>query len=144
MRAAKAMLVWRAQRQAEGWAPCTVCGALSPPQLKGTLCSTCARYAAAPKVLRASRTLAVAPGSATPLLSDDERAVAAELAKGYLERRLQELLPQTLADPTFRPHLERAARCYLAHQLGKRLEDVGEDDFGYLDARVARALGRWG
>lgn len=144
MRAAKAMLVWRAQRQAEGWVPCTVCGALSPPDTRGGRCSTCARYEASPKVQTASRTLAVAPGSATPLLSDDERAVAVSLAKGYLERRLQELLPQTLADPTFRPHLERAARCYLAHQLGKTIGEVGEDDFSHLDVRVARALGRWG
>lgn len=140
MRAAKAMLVWRAQREAEGWVGCAICGALTPQ--KG-LCSTCARYSGSVKIQTASRTLAVAPQSETPLLSDDERAVAVFLAKGYLERRLQELLPQVLADPTYRAHLEHAARCYLAHLLGKPLSDVSEADLSRLDARVARALGRW-
>lgn len=140
MKAAKAMLSWRAARAAEGWVPCTVCGALSP---KHGLCTTCARYADFPKVRSASRTLAAAPGQAMPLLSDDERAVAVYQAKAYLTEKLQELLPQVLADPAYKAHLEFVARCYLAHLLEKPLTDVTEADLSRLDARIARALGRW-
>ena len=64
-------------------------------------------------------------------------------ARAYLTEKLQELLPQVLADPAYRPHLEFAARCYLAHLLEKRPDDVTETDFSRLDARIARALGRW-
>lgn len=140
MKAAKAMLAYRARRLAEGWVPCPVCEALVP---KGALCTTCARYAGSVKVKRASRALAVRPDQETPLLSDEERQVAVLLAKSYLQEKLQELLPQVLADPTFKPHLERAARCFLAHTLDKPLADVSEDDLSRLDPRVARALGRW-
>lgn len=148
MQVAKAMLSWRAAREAEGWVPCTVCAALTPrdeqrdEKARG-LCTTCTRYAAFPKVRAASRTLAVAPGQPTPLLSDDERAVAVYGAKLYLTEKLQELLPQVLADPGYKPHLEFAARCLLAHQLAKPLSEVTETDLSRLDARIARALGRW-
>jgi len=144
MRAAKAMLSWRAAREAEGWVPCAVCAGLTPPDKGRGLCTTCARYADFPKVRSASRALAVAPGQATPLLSDDERAVAVYGAKAYLSEKLQELLPHVLADPAYKPHLEFAARCYLAHLLGKPLTEVTEADLSRLDARIARALGRWG
>jgi hypothetical protein len=87
--------------------------------------------------------LAVSPGKPTPFLSDDERAVAVYQAKAYLTERLQELLPQVLADPNLKPHLEHAARCHLAHLLAKPLEDVTDDDLSRLDPRIARALGRW-
>ena len=140
MGAAKAMLSWRAAREAEGWRACDVCSGLTPTR---GLCVTCARYAEFPKVRTASRTLAVAPSQATPLLSDDERAVAVFQAKAYLSEKVQELLPQVLADPAYKPHLEFAARCYLAHMLDKPLNDVDEDDLSHLDARIARALGRW-
>lgn len=140
MQAAKSMLTWRAARAAEGWTPCLICGTLTPAP---GFCSTCARYAKFPKVRSASRTLAVAPGQATPLLSDDERAVAVYQAKAYLTEKVQELLPQVLADPTLKSHLEFAARCYLAHLLTKPLADVSEADLSRLDARIARALGRW-
>jgi len=144
MQAAKAMLTWRAAREADGWVPCTVCAALTPNDKKGRgFCTTCARYAEFPKVRSASRTLAVAPDQATPLLSDDERAVAVYGAKAYLTEKLQELLPEVLADPAYKPHLEFAARCYLAHLLEKPLSDVSETDLSRLDARIARALGRW-
>ncbi len=144
MQAAKAMLSWRAAREADGWVACTVCGALTPDDKKGRgLCTTCTRYAAFPKVRTASRTLAVAPDQATPLLSDDERAVAVYGAKAYLREKLQELLPEVLADPAYKPHLESAARCYLAHLLEKPLTEVSETDLSRLDARIARALGRW-
>ena len=140
MQTAKAMLSWRAAREAEGWRACDVCGGLTPTR---GLCVTCARYAEFPKVRTASRTLAVAPGQATPLLSDDERAVAVFQAKAYLAEKVQELLPQVLADPTYKPHLEFAARCFLAHTLGKAVNSLNDDDFSHLDARIARALGRW-
>lgn len=140
MQAAKAMLTWRAAREADGWVPCSVCAALTPAR---GFCNTCARYAEFPKVRSASRALAVAPEQPTPLLSDDERAVAVYQAKTYLTEKLQELLPQVLADPAYKPHLEFAARCYLAHLLDKPLADVSETDLSRLDARVARALGRW-
>lgn len=140
MGTAKAMLAWRAAREAEGWRACLTCGALTPTR---GLCSTCTRYAEFPKVRTAGRALAVNPGRTTPLLSDEERAVAVFQAKAYLTEKLQELLPQVLADPAYRPHLEFAARCYLAHLLDKPLADVTETDFARLDARIARALGRW-
>ncbi len=140
MRAARAMLAYRAQRKAEGWSDCPICATLTAD---GGICVTCKRYAAQVKVKEASRKLAVDPRQQTPLLSDDERLVAIYLAKNYLKERLQELLPQVLADPTFKPHLESAARCYLAHSLNKALNDVNEADLDLLDARVARALGRW-
>jgi len=140
MQAAKAMLTWRAAREADGWVPCLVCAVLTPTR---GFCTTCARYAGFPKVRSASRTIAVAPEQATPLLSDDERAVAVYQAREYLTEKLQELLPQALADPAYKPHLEFAARCYLAHLLDKPLVDVSENDLSRLDARIARALGRW-
>ena len=140
MQTAKAMLSWRAARAAEGWQACTICGSLTPAR---GLCSTCLRYAGFPKVRSAGRALAVNPVQATPLLSDEERAVAVFQARAYLTEKLQELLPQVLADPVYRPHLEFAARCYLAHLLEKPLNDVTDADFSRLDARIARALGRW-
>lgn len=140
MQTAKAMLTWRAAREAEGWVPCVVCGSLTPTR---GLCTTCKRYSELRPVQKASRELAVAPGRATPFLSEDERAVAVFQAQAYLAERLQELLPQVLAEPTLRGQLESAARCYLAHRLAKPLPDVTDEDLSRLDARVARALGRW-
>ena len=140
MQAAKAMLAWRAAREAEGWVPCVVCGSLTPTR---GLCTTCQRYSEMRQVQAASRALAVSPGKATPFLSEDERAVAVYRAKAYLTEKLQELLPQVLADPALKPHLESAARCYLAHLLAKPLADVSDDDLSRLDPRIARALGRW-
>lgn len=137
---AKAMLSWRAARQAEGWTPCTVCSALTPA---AGMCQTCTRYAAEPRVRRAHKTLAVAPDRETPLLTEDERLVATYLAKVYLEERVQELLPQALAEPQTKAQLELAARCLLAHTLKKPLTAISEDDFSYLDLRIRRILGRW-
>ena len=140
MQAAKAMLAYRSRRVAEGWTPCAICDTLVQ---SGALCTTCARYAESRLIRRSSHQLAVDPTQATPMLSDDERQVAVYLARNYLKEKLQELLPQVLADPTYKPHLESAARCYLAHLLEKPLAGVSEEDFDRLDARVARALGRW-
>ena len=140
MQAAKAMLAYRSRRLAEGWTPCSICDTLISG---GALCTVCERYAQSRLIRRSSHQLAVDPTQATPMLSDDERKVAVYLARAYLTEKLQELLPQVLADPAFKPHLESAARCYLAHLLEKPLAEVSEDDFGRLDARIARALGRW-
>ncbi len=140
MRAAKAMLSYRARKEAEGWKPCPICEGLTPA---GGLCATCRRYGEEAKVKRATTTLAVSPDEVTPLLSFEERQVAVYHAKRYLTERMLELLPQVLADPTMKPYLLAAARCYLAHQLGKPLAEVSEDDLVHLDGRVARVLGRW-
>ncbi|MDQ3398008.1 MAG: DUF721 domain-containing protein [Deinococcota bacterium] len=140
MRAAKAMLAYRARKEAEGFKPCPVCDGLTP---QGQMCETCSRYAGQVKVKRAAYRLAVRPDEATPLLSLEERQVAVHHAKGYLKDKLQELLPQVLAEPAIKPYLLAAARCYLAHHLGKRLEDIKEDDLDRLDSRIARVLGRW-
>lgn len=140
MQAAKAMLAWRAAREAEGWVPCLVCGSLSPTR---GLCTTCKRYSEMRQVQTASRALAVSPFRETPFLSDDERAVAVYGAKAYLTEKLQELLPQVLANPTLRGQLESAARCYLAHRLEKSPTEITDDDLSRLEPRIARALGRW-
>jgi len=140
IKAAKAMLAYRARRQAEGWRPCPVCEALSPD---GTLCNTCVRYSATPAVREAVQLHAAQPHGATPLLSAEERAVACYLARQLLEELLLKLLPQVLADPAHREALKLTARCYLAHCLARPLETVTEEDFEHLDPRVARALGRW-
>ncbi|MCY4354953.1 MAG: DUF721 domain-containing protein [Truepera sp.] len=141
MQAARSMLAYRARKEAEGWVPCPLCDSLSEmPEL----CETCQRYAGEVRVQRASKVLMVDPDSPTPHLSDEECAVARYLAQADLEDRLTELLPQALADPTFKPHLEAAARCFLAFQLDRLLADIGSDDYDRLPPRIARALGRWG
>jgi hypothetical protein len=141
MRLAKAMLAYRARREAEGWKPCPTCESLCDT---GGLCHSCQRYYESPRVRRAAELLAVDPERDTPLLSPEERQVAVHLAKEHLTLRLQELLPQVLAEPRFKAQLESAARCYLAHVLGKPLDAVADEDFDRLEPRVARALGRWG
>ena len=140
MGAAKAMLGYRERRRAEGWQACKLCGALSETR---PLCTTCARYATQVQIVRASRVLAADPAVPTPLLSEDERAVAVYLAKRYLMDKLQELLPFVLADPAYKGELEFVARCYVAHELGKTLQEVEPQDLDVLENRVARALGRW-
>lgn len=140
MQVAKSMLAYRARRLRDGWRACPVCTALTPG---GAVCETCARYAAQERVKRATFRLAVEPDAPTPLLSAEERQVAVFEARDYLKARLFELLPQVLADPVMHPYLAQAARCFLAHELGKPLVEVTDDDFDRLDSRVARALGRW-
>lgn len=140
LQTAKALLAYRERRRKEGWCECAICEALTPEE---GLCDTCGRYAVAPKVKQASLTLATSPAELTPLLSDEERAVAVYLAKAYLKDKLQELLPYVLADPAFKPELRAVARCYAAHASGKQPADITDDDLDILDHRVARALGRW-
>jgi len=140
MGAAKAMLGYRERKKAEGWEPCDLCGALTDTV---EMCITCRRYSEDGLVIKASQRLAVNPMDTTPLLSEDEHAVAVYLAKQYLMDKLRELLPHVLADPTYKSELESVARCYVAHELGKTVEDVKDEDLDLLENRVARALGRW-
>jgi hypothetical protein len=140
MRAARSMLAYRARRLAEGWRPCPICEALTAD---GRACDACARYALEPRVERATETLCAQPDAPTPLLSEEERLVAIHRAKARLKERMAELLPQVLAEPDLRPQLERAAVCYVALERGCSPDDVSEDDLDGVDARVARALGRW-
>ncbi len=140
MQAAKAMLLLKERKLAQGWTPCILCEALHE---KDDLCDTCQHYAKEPKVITGSQLLAVSPTAITPVLSEEERNVAIHLAKQYLLEKLNELLPLVLAEPTFKAELESVARCYVAHALAKHNDDVSEEDFDILDSRVARALGRW-
>ena len=145
MQTAKAMLDDRARKRALGWRPCRHCGTLTD---RGdgdddAVCNSCQRYAHDPKVLRAAHRLAVDPCAGTPLLSEDERSVAAYQAEAYLDAILLELLPQVLADPKVKVQLESAARCKLALKLGKAPSEIDEDDDAHLDPRIVRVLGRW-
>jgi hypothetical protein len=140
MQAARAMLAYRERRLAEGWTVCELCQGLSET---ADICNTCKRYAADPRIQKASHLLATKPTASLPLLSDDEQRVAKHLAKRYLHEKLQELLPQVLADPTYKLELETVAHCYIAHLLDKPVVEVTSEDLDLLESRVARALGRW-
>jgi hypothetical protein len=160
--AGRALATGRARRRAAGWRPCPICGALADPGVRHapppafaalvpdagpTLCPACARHAAAPKVVDAATRLTVAPGTATPALTDDEHTVARALALARAERAQRELLPHVLADPTARGPLERLVRCTAALRRGVALADVADvadvDPVrDGVDPRVLRALGR--
>lgn len=161
--AGRALATGRARRRAAGWRPCPICGSLAdptgpsagaPPPFAALvpaagrhLCAACARHAATPKVADAASRLLVAPGAATPALTDDERTVARALALARAERAQRELLPHVLADPTARAPLEHLVRCTVALRRGVDLADVAHvDDVDPardgIDPRVLRALGR--
>ncbi len=141
LEAGEAWLRHRARAEAAGWTPCPHCGALSPDPGP---CDACRRYRAAPAVRRAAERLRVDPAAATPDLSEDERRVAAALAVEALDEALLGLLPQVLASPALAPQLREAATVRLALSEDKPREAVDAADVDRLDARVARALGRWG
>ena len=141
--AGRALATGRARRRAAGWRPCPICGSLADPSTRPgapppfaalvpsagrQLCPACARHAATPKVQGAATRLLVAPGAATPALTDDERAVARALALARAERAQRELLPHVLADPSARAPLERLVRCTVALRRGVDLADVGDVD----------------
>ena len=138
--AGKALLALRERRAREGWKPCPLCGAMTPP---GDLCDTCRRYRREPRVLAAAARLVMDPAAETPHASAEERAVAVHLARRSIDDMLLELLPQVLAEPGLRPQLEQVAVRSLALDLGKETDEITEDDYHHLDSRVARALGRW-
>lgn len=160
--AGRALATGRARRRAAGWHPCPICGSLADPRVPTEapppfvalepsagrqLCAACARHAATPKVQAAATRLLVAPGAATPALTDDERAVARALALARADRAQRELLPHVLADPNARAPLEHLVRCTVALRRGVDLADVADvDDVDAtrdgIDPRVLRALGR--
>jgi predicted nucleic acid-binding Zn ribbon protein len=160
--AGRSLATGRARRRAAGWRPCPVCGALADPAVRTeappphavlvpaagrTLCAACARHAVAPKVVEAATRLLVAPGAATPALTEDERTVARALALARADRAQHELLPHVLADPNARAPLEHLVRCTVALRRGVDLADVADvDDVDAtrdgIDPRVLRALGR--
>lgn len=148
LQAGAALLALQARRRAAGWRPCCVCGVLHEPSAsggtRGDWCPTCARQARLPKVERGAERLATDPGAATPALSDDERAVARALAVAIAAERTLTLLPLTLSDPANRHALERAARVHAALANDVALDAVDDDAMHVVDARVLRALGRWG
>lgn len=134
----------RAYKQGHDYIPCEACGVLThPSRIKEGLCFICYRYLSEPKVLRASQRLQREPDTVMPLLSEDERRVAALLAKRQLEQQLQELLPFVLADTSYRQSFTDSAHCYLAHALDKKLSMVNADDYAYLPVNMARVVGYW-
>ena len=140
LEAGKAWLTHRARLARQGWAPCGLCGAMTPHD---DMCDTCRRYRSEPRVTVAAARLVMDPAAPTPHLSLEERKVATWLARRSIDDMLLELLPQVLADPALRDQLEQVAVRSLALELGKRPHAIDEDDFRHLDPRVARALGRW-
>lgn len=138
--AGKALLAHRARRARDGWAPCPLCGAMTPHD---DVCDTCRRYRQEPRVLAAAARLVMDPSAETPNTSAEERAVAMDLARRSIDEMLVELLPQVLAEPELRDPLEQVAVRSLAFELGKAPDEITEDDYHHLDPRVARALGRW-
>jgi hypothetical protein len=139
MQAARAMLAYRERKLAEGWHVCKLCSALAEKDI----CDACERYKSEPKVMRASEVLMQNPLGPTPLLSQEERAVAVYLAKEKLKETMAELLPFVLADAKYKPDLEKASRAFLGLELSKTPEQLSDTDLDLLDGRVARALGRW-
>ncbi|MFO7546874.1 MAG: DUF721 domain-containing protein [Trueperaceae bacterium] len=163
LRAGRSLLAMRARQRAEGWHACPTCGALHDGAVRPDtprertlrtsgrlgaeerrdreLCPACRRASHEPRVRAAAQRLATRPSVPTPGLAEEERAVAVRLATEYLDGVLTELLPIALADPSARDHLERAARCRVALEHGKELDDVDDDDLARLPAAVRRLLG---
>jgi predicted nucleic acid-binding Zn ribbon protein len=137
---ARGLAAARAQRRQLGWTGCEVCGTETQ---SGPLCLTCARYERLLIVQRAAQRLVATPDEATPELTDGQRSVAVRLACGQLDGHVLQLLPQVLANPKLRADLARVVANLLALQLGKRVEDVTEEDHLTLPPRVARILGHW-
>lgn len=134
----------RAYKQKQDYIPCEACGVLTHPRrIKEGLCFICYRYLSEPKVLRASQQLQNEPDAALPILSEDERRVAALLAKRQLEQKLHELLPFVLADSNYRAIFTASAHCYLAHALDKELATISRDDYAFLPVNMARVVGYW-
>lgn len=168
--AGRALAILRARRRAAGWRPCVVCGCLAEPaaaagmaadaaavepaaaarsgggEPPATRCGTCRRQATMPKVRDAAERLLVAPGTATPALTDDERRVAYWLAEARARALIADLLPRALADPDVRGALEVAVRCAVALRRGVDLDAVAAiDDVeparDGVDPRALRILG---
>ena len=137
MEAGRAMLTYRARKEAEGWTPCFLCSSISPKQ---GLCDTCQRYTSQSNVQRASRTFTVKPDAVTPELSMEERNVARHLAKQTLLTQLNELLPQALTDPIISAQLKTAACCFLALRLERSLTNISSEDFNNLPPKLTQVF----
>ncbi|NLG08048.1 MAG: DUF721 domain-containing protein [Deinococcales bacterium] len=166
LQAGRRFLGLKARRRAAGWLPCPTCGALHDGpvrpltpreealaaagrrdegvELARELCAACRRYADEGRVRAAAGQLKVAPGTATPGLSDDERAVAAHLAVRDLDVAIRELMPAAVENPRIVPQLERAARNRVALASGKAPEAVEHHDIERYDTRLALLLRRLG
>lgn len=153
-------------RRAKGWLPCPTCGALhdgtvrplTPREealaeagrvdeelrLARELCAACSRYAAEGRVRSAARLLKVEPGADTPGLSEEERNVAAHVAKRQLDLALLELMPAAALDTGLLPQLAQAARCRVALESGRAPDQVSDDDLDAFDPRLTKLLRRGG
>lgn len=159
--AGRSLASLRARRRALGWRPCDICGCLTDPvgppsapvggrpgpAAQPLRCGTCRRQAELPKVRDAAERLALAPGEATPALTDDERLVARRLAEARAHARITDLLPRALAEPRLASALDVAVRCAVALHRGVDLAEVPDlDDIDAardgVDQRALRALGR--
>ena len=145
MRLARSLLERRAQRQADGWQICEVCDTPTDTvsEHQRPMCNVCLHHSKTLKVERVATNLSVQPDVDTSHITEDERRVAIYLAKMILTHHMQVLLPQTLSDPTFKDYLEFAAKCYLAHDMDKPIQEVTEEHYSKLEPKVARVLGYW-
>ena len=161
LKAGRSLLGLRAERLANGYTLCPTCGAVHegglvprapreeelralrsdhPDLPDRDLCISCRRSTREPRVVAAARDLAHAPGSSTPGLGEDERAVAARMAGSYLDAALKDLVPRAIAEPHLRQHVVHAAARRAALAAGKALDQVVDDDLRLIDATVARYL----
>jgi hypothetical protein len=140
VKTARSLATVRARRRQLGWVRCEVCGTETQA---APLCLTCARYGQLTMVQRAAQRLMADPDEPTPELTDGQRAVAVLQACRHLDGHILQLLPQVLANAALRKDLARVVTNLLALQLGKRVEDVSEEDRLTLPPRVARILGYW-
>ncbi len=135
--AGRALLAHHARAAEAGWRPCPHCGAPSPGDGP---CDPCARARTAPAVRRAAETLSVRPEADTPSLSEEERAVARDLAIEALDARIHEALPQVLADPGLRPQLAAAVRSRTALAEGVPGASVTVERVARAHPAAARVL----
>lgn len=160
------LLALNASRQASGWVPCLTCGALHDgplrPQslreaalaeagrvdeestLARELCAACYRYAGGGRVRAAARELKTDPLALHPELGEEEQAVAVHLAKGWLGRDIEELLPAATVRPAMLRQLELAARNRVALASGAEPQEVTFADIERYDVRVAGLLRKLG
>lgn len=139
LKAADGIALARTRRRNMGWQPCVVCGTLSE---QTGLCLTCSRYADEPGTQRAARVLVADPEALTAWLTAEQREVAAWLAAAQVDRLMQTLLPQVLADQRLLPQLELLASNWLVLSLNRTVRELNETDWLQLPERIARVLGR--
>lgn len=158
----RSLLALQAARRELGWVPCPTCGALhdgpvrpeSPREtamraagqedhdvsLQRALCQPCSRYAREGRVVAAAGKLRTSPMADVPGLAEEERAVAAYLARRSLDAAIASLLPAAIEDKRLALQLGGVARCRLALEHGRRPDTFTLDDVRELDPRVAAVL----